>query len=116
MPSIVPFEAKCSPARRSVARPDVGGEYRTWGDPGAFIGGRVVEIPLDDREGTGGGSSRLGRVLESGLLGARGGALTGEPAELAELIESECLSEGSDVSLAIVGLREGGMIGGESDP
>lgn len=80
------------------------------------MGGRVVGSPLEDREGKGGGNSRLGRVLENELLGPRGGALTGEPDEWPEPIESECLSEGSDVSLAIVGLREGGMIGGESDP
>lgn len=39
--------------------------------------------------------------------------LTGEPAEwLPELRESECLSEGSEVSLAMVGLRAS-ITGGE---
>jgi hypothetical protein len=55
------------------------------------------------RAGNGGGSSRLGIPRDRAeVLGAE--AVRGEP-EL-ELSESECRSEGSEVSLASVGLRE----------
>ena len=95
------MEARCSPARRSVARPDDSGEYRE-GDPGVFIGGRLVARPLC-RAGNGGGSSRFGIPRDRAeLLGAA--VVRGEP-EL-ELSESECRSEGSELSLGNVGLRE----------
>lgn len=95
------MEARCSPARRSVARPDDSGEYRE-GDPGVFIGGRLVVKPLW-RAGNGGGSSRFGIPRDRAeVLGAV--VFRGEP-EL-ELSESEWRSEGSEVSLASVGLRE----------
>jgi len=85
-----------------VARPDDNGEYRA-GDPGVFIGGRLGVKPFC-RAVNGGGSSRLGRPRDrTELLGAE--VFRGEPAEL-ELSESECRSEGSEVSLASVGLRE----------
>ena len=95
------MEARCSPARRSVARPDDSGEYRE-GDPGVFIGGRLVVKPLW-RAGNGGGSSRFGIPRDRAeLIGAV--VFKGEP-EL-ELSESECRSEGSELSLGNVGLRE----------
>jgi hypothetical protein len=90
-----------------VARPDDNGEYRD-GDPGVFIGGRLVARPLC-RAGNGGGSSRFGIPRDRAeLIGAV--VVRGEP-EL-ELRESECRSEGSELSLANVGLREW-AIGGE---
>lgn len=96
-----PYEARCSPARRSVASPDEGGEHRD-GDPGIFIGGRLGGRTVC-RVGKGGGSSRVARPRarddDAGVE-----VLRGEPAE--ELLsESECLSEGREVSLAMVGLR-----------
>lgn len=104
-----PFEARCSPARKRVARPDEDGEYRE-GDPGVFIGGRLGVRPLCREEGKGGGSSRLGIPLDSTVvLGAD--VVSGEPAE-PELSESECRSDGSELSLAMVGLRAW-TIGGE---
>ena len=61
------------------------------------------------RAGNGGGSSRFGIPRDRAeLIGAV--VLRGEP-EL-ELSESECRSEGSELSLASVGLREW-VIGGE---
>jgi hypothetical protein len=96
-----------------VARPDDSGEYRE-GDPGVFIGGRLGARPLGREEGKGGGSSRLGmpRDRADGTLGAA--LLRGDPAEPTEpeLSDSECRSEGSEVSLAKVGLR-GWVVGGE---
>jgi hypothetical protein len=84
-----------------VARPDDSGEYRE-GDPGVFIGGRLVVKPLW-RAGNGGGSSRFGIPRDRAeVLGAV--VFRGEP-EL-ELSESEWRSEGSEVSLANVGRRE----------
>jgi len=64
------------------------------------------------RDGKGGGSSRLGIPRDkTELLGAE--VLRGEPAEL-ELSESEWRREGSELSLASVGLREC-TLGGESE-
>ena len=104
-----PFEARCSPARKRAARPDEEGEYRE-GDPGVFIGGKLGVRPLCREKGNGGGSSRLGSPLDSTVpLGAE--VRSGEPAEL-ELSESECRSDGSELSLARVDLREW-PIGGE---
>lgn len=96
-----------------MARPDDSGEYRE-GDPGVFIGGRLGARPLGREEGKGGGSSRFGMLRDraDGTLGAA--VLRGEPAEPTEpeLSDSECRSEGSELSLANVGLR-GWPVGGE---
>ena len=92
-----------------MARPDDNDEYR-GGDPGAFIGGKLGARPLCRAE-NGGGSSRFGIPRDRAeLIGAE--VLRGEP-EL-ELSESECRSEGSELSLANVGLREW-TSGGELD-
>jgi len=104
-----PVEAKCSPARSKVARPEVGGEKRP-GDPGAFIGGRLLWelLMLFCRDGNGRGSWRLGMVREK-----PGGAepVTGEPTEL-DPYESQLRREGMELSLGSVGLRPRGMVGG----
>jgi len=91
-----------------VARPEVGGEKRL-GDPGAFIGGRLLWelLMLFCREGNGRGSWRLGRVREK--PGAE--LVMGEPAEL-DPYESELRREGRELSLGRVGLRPRGMVGG----
>ena len=95
-----------------MARPDDGGENRE-GDPGVFIGGRLAARPLC-RAGKGSGSSRLGMPRDR-AEGAEGALIaevwSGEPAE-PELSESECRSEGSELSLDNVGLREE-RVGGE---
>ena len=66
------------------------------------MGGRLVVRPLW-RAGNGGGNSRFGIPRDKAeLIGAV--VLRGEP-EL-ELSESECRSEGSELSLGKVGLRE----------
>lgn len=63
----------------------------------------------------GGGSSLLGSAR---LKGGRDPleVFKGEPAELPELNDSECLSEGRECSLASVDLRDANEGTGESDP
>lgn len=62
------------------------------------------------RDGKGSGSSRLGIPRDKGVaFGAE--VRRGEPAEL-EPRESECRSDGNELSLANVGLREW-TLGGE---
>ena len=102
------MEAKCSPARSKVARPEVGGEY-LLGEPGVFIGGRLLWelLMLFCRDGKGRGSWRLGMAREK--VGAE--LVLGEPAEL-DPSESEWPREGRELSLARVGLRDGCMAGG----